>query len=243
MTISNTQCIARIERLFTVSVARSAAELAEVHRLRYQIYCTERHFLPGNDGWEMDAYDDHSVHVALRRRSGELIGTVRLVMGLERRPDTSFPMQVLCPDGLLGQLGLPIAKIGEVSRFAISRVRRDGDSRTDMLLRLALMRGVLQASIEAGVTHWCAIMEASLFRLLRQVGVDFIPIGAPIVYNGVRRAAVAEIAEVLVQSRDERPELWNYVTEDGRLATAELGYAAMPMPMPAPAWQPELMRA
>ncbi len=241
MSGSNSECIARIERSFTVNVARSAAELAEVHRLRYQVYCTERNFLPGNNGWEMDAFDDHSVHVALRRRSGELVGTVRLVTGLEHLPEASFPMQALCPDGLLGQLGLPIAKIGEISRFSISRVRRDGDSRIDMLLRLALMRGVLQASIEAGVTHWCAIMEASLFRLLRQVGVDFIPIGAPIIYNGVRRAAVAEIAEVLAQSRDERPELWNYVTEDGRLATPELGYAPMPMPMPA--WQAQRMSA
>lgn len=229
----HTKYIEAMERSFTVDILDSAAELAEVKRLRYQVYCTERGFLPGNDGLEEDEYDQHSVHVALRRRSGEIIGTVRLVVGREHRPDASFPMQALCRRGLLSELGLPIGRIGEVSRFAISRVRRDGDSRTDTLLRLALMRGVLQASIAAGVTHWCAIMEASLFRLLRQVGVDFIPIGAPIIYNGIRRAAVAEIAEVLTQSREERPELWDYVTEDGRLATPELGYAAMQVPVPA----------
>jgi N-acyl-L-homoserine lactone synthetase len=227
---SNQSCIASLERLFTVSLARTEEEIAEAQRLRYQVYCTERNFLPGCDGYETDDYDDRSVHVILRRRSGQMVGTVRLVTGLAEQPERSFPMQAVCRPGLLSELALPILQMGEVSRFAISRVRRDGDSRIDLLLRLALMRGLLEASTAAGVTYWCAVMEKSLFRLLRQASVHFIPVGEPIRYKGVRQAAVAEIADVLARSRIERAELWNYVTDGGRLAGAEFGFRASGIP-------------
>jgi len=228
-------CLDVMQRLFRVDIARTAEDIAEAQRLRYQVYCREHDFLSGEGGYEYDEYDGRSFHVLLRRRTGEVVGTVRLVTAMPGQPESSFPMQHVCRPNLLA--GLPIDKTGEISRFAISRQRRDMDSRTDMLLRLALMRGVLEASLEAGITHWCAVMENSLLRLLRQASVRFDPIGPAIEYKGLRQPAIANIGQILSRGEVERPEFWSYVTDGGRLAVPELGYRRLLPALQEPAME------
>src|SRR5262249_25727214 len=69
---------------------------AECSRVRPRIYCRERNFLPAADhpsGLEIDAYDASARHGLLRyRRTGEAVGTVRLVL----------------PHGAAGASGLPM---------------------------------------------------------------------------------------------------------------------------------------
>jgi hypothetical protein len=83
--------------------------------------------------------------------------------------------------------GLPKATIGEVSRFALPKDRGiciSADVRS--LLRLALIQGAVWLSAEAGHTHWLAVMEPTLLRLLRATGLHFVPVGPPVVYHGLR---------------------------------------------------------
>src|SRR5260221_736727 len=77
-----------------------AADTEQLHnecfRVRHQIYCSERQFLSAADnadGLERDEYDKHSLHALLRyRKTGEFVGTVRLVLPKRTTSDRTLPM-------------------------------------------------------------------------------------------------------------------------------------------------------
>jgi N-acyl-L-homoserine lactone synthetase len=184
------------DRDFEVGLVETQGALREAQRLRYQVFCLERGILPGRAGsaLETDEHDARSHHLVLRRRGdGELVGTVRFVVGSRDRPTTSFPMQRYCDPRLFRDL--PLETLGEISRLALSKRRRLPGCPSDALLRLLLMRGVLNVSGGLGLTHWCAIMECSLLRLLRATGVHFAPLG-PMEAYGLRQPSIAAIDTV-----------------------------------------------
>ena len=52
----------------------------EAYRLRYQVYSLERGFEPGDNGMEIDSFDDQSQHVLLlHRESDAVVGIVCLI--------------------------------------------------------------------------------------------------------------------------------------------------------------------
>ena len=108
---------------------------------------------------------------------------------------------------------LPLHSTAEVSRFALSKQRRSIGLPSDTLLRLGLMQGVLRVSSELRLTHWCAVMERSLLRLLQGVGVHFAPVGPLIELYGLRQPSIAEINTVLFRGRQQCPELYAFITE------------------------------
>lgn len=194
---------------FDVLVANTPSLIRKSFELRHQVYCVERRFLEGFGGLEYDGFDEHSEHLVLvSRRSRAVIGTVRLVRGIPSRPDRSYPMQLVSPSGLLREA--PLATTAEVSRFAISKERRNSISAP--LLRLALIQGLVRRSAELGITHWCAVMERSLLRLLAGSAIHFRPLGPSVEYHGIRQPCLTELAEMLDRVARERPELWAYLT-------------------------------
>ena len=57
--------------------------LEQSYRLRYQVYCVERQFLPVEDypdGLERDTFDRDSIHVGAVDTDGKVVGTARLVL-------------------------------------------------------------------------------------------------------------------------------------------------------------------
>jgi len=210
-----TDLAARISKLntdFRISIAKSQVDFTELHRLRYEVFCFQRRILIGQNGTEGDPYDATSRHVLLRRADGELVGTVRLVLPKPGSLDQSFPMQRVSDPVLLS--GIPLATTGEISRFCLSRDRRDSAEHADTVLRLGLMKGIARASAEARLTHWCAVMEKGLLRLLHLAAIRFEPVGPPIEYFGTRQPAVANIADVLRRGKLEQRPIWNYVTDN-----------------------------
>jgi N-acyl-L-homoserine lactone synthetase len=224
-------CLEAFKQSVTVCFVETRAELLEAQRLRHQVFCQEHLILDGKDGIEADQFDGRSRHIILRKHNGEIVGTARLVPCDTDRPFNSLPMQLVCPVETF--IGMPMATTGEISRFSISRERRDQGDRTDHLLRLGLMRGILEVSRELGVTHWCAAMELSLLRLLRYASIQFQAIGAPIDYRGLRQPAIARIGDVLERGYRERPAFWEYVTDGGRLHPAFGAAEAAPVGMAA----------
>ena len=98
----------------------------KVHELRYQVYVVERGFESPEDhpdGLECDVYDDHAAHTLLvDSASGRLAGTVRLILTRPGCPWGSLPIHRVCNDPMfLGTDHMPINRMGEVSRFCISR--------------------------------------------------------------------------------------------------------------------------
>jgi len=91
----------------------------DVHSLRYAVYCKEKGYLdPKNypDGQEYDEYDDYATNFAAFSKTGDIIGTVRLVCPKQQQ---RFPYQDFCtplPDVELP----PIGKAAEISRLIIS---------------------------------------------------------------------------------------------------------------------------
>ncbi len=207
----------------TVELATTRSALEEAQRLRFQVYCVERDFLTGQSGTEYDEYDPFSTHVVVRwRQTEEVVGTVRLILPEVRTTNEVFPIEHLC-DPLLFN-GLPMDTCGEVSRFALAKRAtkqvRDVSPAACSLLRLALIQGAILLSANAGHTHWLAVMEPTLLRLLRATGIEFDPLGPEVEYHGIRQPAVLELVPMLSRLAIERPVVWDFLTRSGTLYPA-----------------------
>ena len=201
---------------FYVATADSPKLLNEAYRLRHQVYCIERGFEASDSGLEIDAFNDHAPHVVVCRKADhEVIGTVRLVLPQFHKADFGLPIHSLCTSEL--GLHVPLHSSGEVSRFAVSKERRGMSSDATALLRLALVQGLVKISAEHGVTHWCAVMERSLLRLLRSSAINFEPVGQMVEHHGMRQPSVCCVSNVLHQMRIEQPAIWEFVTLGGTL--------------------------
>lgn len=213
--------IAAFDDEFVVQSAETASQITEALRLRHQVYCLERGYETATPaGIEQDDYDRLAYHViACDRRSGQVMGTLRLIP-----PDLSvprheaMPMRRVCGPALLRHL--PFETTAEVSRFAISKQRRVAVADSASLLRVGLVQGAVRLSRDLGMTHLCAVMERSLLRLMRATAVRFTAIGPAVEYHGIRQPCAAEIAVVLAEMAVAQPALWQLVTEGGALVTA-----------------------
>jgi N-acyl-L-homoserine lactone synthetase len=203
-------------RDFDVTIADTPAALEAAYRLRHQVYCVERGYEPGQGTIETDRFDPRAGHVLLTQRStGRVVGTVRVVAPALDGLTADLPMQRLCASDAFRPL--PRASTGEISRFSISKDLRDAACAGSMPLRLGLLQGVLRVSVDMGLTHWCAIMEHRLLRLLRVSAIHFQPLGPAIEHRGLRQPSWAGIDALLARIKRERPALWDYFTEGGSL--------------------------
>ena len=202
----------------SVELVDTEAALQDAFRLRYQVYCQERSFLDGQRGIETDHFDAHSRHALLRwRQTGEAIGTVRLVLPLGAHDQDDYPVEHVCNPAILH--GFPRYRTGEVSRFALSKqhsaVIRESSPETAALLRLSLLRGALWLSAEAGHSHWLAVMQPTLLRLLAGDGLHFKPLGPTVEYYGRRQPVIANLGAMLARAERDHPAVWSYLTRDG----------------------------
>ena len=226
--------------LFESIPADTPELLREAHLLRYQVYCVEHNYEdpaanPG--GLERDEFDEHSVQGILRHRpSGLVVGTVRLVL---HKPGARFgmlPIHKVCQDRRVHDPDhLPIARTCEMSRFAVSKMfrRRAGDGAygraesPDALaddprrmiphITLGLMTVALQMIIERGLDTVCAVMEPALLRMVARFGIHFETLGPPVLYHGWRQPCYTRVAAVLASVEARRPDIWEVVTDRGRL--------------------------
>ena len=217
--------IAAVRDELSVLSADTPELVRAAHRLRHQVFCVELGFKAGQNGLEMDEFDSRSRHVVLQQRqTGRVLGTVRLVLPSRKAPRDSFPVQRFCPSFVLPPIPTPTT--AEISRFTISRERFGLSPAAVPLMRLALFRGILKLSREAGLTHWLAVMEPRLLRLLRSTAVHFQPVGPLVEYHGMRQPAYANIDSLLSRGKYEQPQIWDFITDGGRLHRPEYRLAA-----------------
>jgi N-acyl amino acid synthase of PEP-CTERM/exosortase system len=176
--------------------------IEETYRLRYQVYCHERNFLPPEnypDGIETDVYDPYSVHIGVLNLQGGVVATARLV----ERSIIGLPMLDHCtvdPPDVIDSY--PRHGSVEVSRLAVSRQyrRRAGDGfygvqgpdparvgerRAGGEIVLELYKALYQASKRRGHTHWLMAAEKTLRRLVTKYGFPFVTIGPETDYYGM----------------------------------------------------------
>jgi N-acyl amino acid synthase of PEP-CTERM/exosortase system len=186
---------------------------------------------------ERDEFDSHAVHSLLvDRKTGDALGTVRLVLPLSDAPHNSFAVQKLSDHPMLkGSRNLPLHATGEVSRFSLLRESsrraaaakngaRTGRSDSEAplhpcgpLMRLGLLQMLVRMSVQNGITHWLAVMEPKLVRMLSAMGLQFEPFGELVEYHGWRQPCVCNLFEMLQHMKHNRPAFWNVLTDGGTL--------------------------
>jgi N-acyl amino acid synthase of PEP-CTERM/exosortase system len=195
------------------------------------------------DGMESDDYDCRSVHgIVCHRSSGVTAATVRLVLPDMDNPEVHFPIEKNCSDSLVSAplllKGIPRQSIAEISRFAVSKnfKRRLGEAgsvagigpdhekyvkqdpsgkRVIPHLIVGLFVAIVKLSAEHHITHWYAVMDVSLLRLLNRFGINFMSIGAPVDYHGLRQPCFGRIDDVLAGIWNKRFDIWQLITADG----------------------------
>lgn len=225
---------------FDAQVAKTDELRDTAFRLRYRVYCIENPFEDPSanpDGREIDEFDAHAAHSLLTYRPNATpAGTVRLVLPRTDDLNNSFALQRVCQDPLLKDpVRFPVKTMAEVSRFCISKEfrRRWNDSAfagddlggTEMSideerrilphLSLGLIESLVRMSVENGITHWCAVMEPTLLRLLTRLGIHFQPIGPIIEYHGRRQPCYVPLVTMLARVQQERPDVWDVITRAG----------------------------
>ena len=221
---------------FETHPSRTPQLLDTAFRLRYGVYCIENAFEDRTayaDGREWDEFDQRSAHsLLIYRPTGTPAGTVRLVLPLRADLQNSFALQRVCRHPFVNDRSMfPIERMAEVSRFCISKeFRRRWDDGTGIgsemsaeeerrilpHLSLGLIESLIRMSIDHHVTHWCAVMEPALLRLLARLGIHFKPIGPLIEYHGRRQPCYISLDVLLPRMRRERPDVWDLVTRGGR---------------------------
>jgi N-acyl amino acid synthase of PEP-CTERM/exosortase system len=206
--------------------------LKEIFRLRYEVYCLERHYLEPEEFQECletDEYDDCSIHFAAYTLDDTIVGTVRLVQPLLHQ---DYPFASHCqtfPDFVAPAR----ESAAEISRLVVRKTyrRRRGDSmegisqdflekgspgsikphssvRRDKrgnspILLLGMYREMYRYSRQNGIRYWYAAMERSLARSLEKMGFRFVPIGPQVDYYGPVTPHMADLDELLERLRSE----------------------------------------
>jgi N-acyl amino acid synthase of PEP-CTERM/exosortase system len=235
-----TDMLTRYNDFFRTQRAVSPALVRLAQAIRYQVYCLERKFeneAEHGDRLESDAFDGAAVHsLIFHRPTAEAIGTARLIplSGM----DVLQPIrQLLRENGLRARDHLPLATTAEISRFAISnkfrRRRCDNGSEANAgevfapecrsnLPCLGLVQELVRQSMARGLTHWAAVMEPKLLRMLAAMGIHFTPLGPLVDHHGLRQPSYCNLSEMLERLKSERPDHWLVVTDGGALMP---GYA------------------
>lgn len=217
--LEGARSLLRYKAYFRTEAVTSIDLLRMAYSLRYQVYCLERNFeSPAHfpDRLETDQYDAQSVHgILFYRPSDKAIGTSRLIL-----PNgAALPVHsVLGPSHSLTGSRWAGAKPAEISRFAISRAFRPDKGVHSRLPCLGLAQILLRLSRSHGVTHWVAMMEPALLRMLAAMGIEFTPIGPLVSYHGLRQPCGCKIARMLDTLRQRNPAHWHIVTDGGRLS-------------------------
>jgi N-acyl amino acid synthase of PEP-CTERM/exosortase system len=210
--------------------ALDSAIAQEMFRLRYEVYCLERGFLPADDfdkGLEIDEFDVHSTHFGGYNMENLIVGSVRLVQPPEA---IQFPFEQHCPvfedfifppreqsseisrlvvrktyrrrrgDSLQGISKQFMDKENAAVRPSLGGRRRNGDSPR---LLLGLYREMYRHSRATGVRYWYAAMERSLAFSLRKMGFKFVPIGPATDYYGPVTPFMVDLDELNETLRKE----------------------------------------
>jgi len=84
-------------------------------------------------------------------------------------------------------------------------------------LPLGLIKSCVEMSVREGMTHWAAVMEPALLRLLTRLGIYFNPLGSLVEYHGRRQPCWVDVGAMLARVHAERPDVWEVITDGGRL--------------------------
>lgn len=220
---------------FPSQLVKDSTSLKKIYQLRYDVYCLQKKFLdPGDypDKIETDVFDPHSLHFAAFDDLGNALGTLRLVMN----SSFGFPMINYCelnvPDNIL-------KNAGEISRLAVNKIirKRQSDGEYGMAVGrgavderpsvrpddnrrrhrpeivVGLYKSLYQESRRHGISHWLAVMEPGLLKLLKRFHFNFDPIGPEFDYFGPVRPYMVSLESIEDQVYEKSKEFYKTFVE------------------------------
>jgi N-acyl amino acid synthase of PEP-CTERM/exosortase system len=72
-------------------------------------------------------------------------------------------------------------------------------------------------SAKFGITHWYAVMEPTLNRLLQRFNADLKPIGPAVDYYGIRQPCFDTVDDMLARAFQKNRDIWDLVTDEGKI--------------------------
>lgn len=238
---------AAFHEYFEVIIADTPALLKNVFNLRYRVLCVDNKYPDIDassypDELESDEYDSRSLHLLLRHKpSNTFIGTTRLILSNSSDTDQRFPVELhtqFYP--AYANMNLQRQHTAEVSRFATLRdfFRRKDDfhfvigkssKQSDESGRrrfphpmLGLAIGIIQICAKYDMYYLFSAMDPALNRLFGFYGMQFEPIGPLVNYHGLRRPYYACLINALERMYKNYPDIWELVTDNGRVWPANL---------------------
>jgi N-acyl amino acid synthase of PEP-CTERM/exosortase system len=230
------------ESFFETTLAETDEQRRSAYRLRYEVYCVEHPFEDPEqnpNGMESDANDASALHSLLvHRASGSVVGTARLILPKSDQGRFTLPIRDVCRHELLlrDSPTLPWGLAAEVSRFAISKTLRrrasdqsgettsvgsfslgDDPRRVIPNASLGLIQATTAMLAKAGAKYLCAVMEPTLLRMLKRLGLHFTHLGPLVEYHGQRQPCYADWDALLARVWVERRDVWELITRDGEL--------------------------
>lgn len=192
-------------------IADSAELRSAVYRLRHQVYCEELKFEDVRAGYEEnDDFDSRSIHCFIKHLStGKLAGTVRLITS--RNDEELLPIEKFCMHSITHKDIHPNnfrrEEICEISRLAVPADFRKravdkyagvatgvineatfsaNELRCFPYIAICLYLSTIAMSYHTKRFHGFVMMEPRLARSLSFVGINFIQLGEPVDYHGLR---------------------------------------------------------
>jgi putative PEP-CTERM/exosortase system-associated acyltransferase len=201
--------------------------MEEAFRLRYKVYCEEKHFLASADypnGIEFDEFDDYATHLMVHGRDGSLVGYMRVLDGSGPQ---GFPMFA---HGLTVHEDFQVPEQGQAVEISRMIVRSDyrhefrsteaGFHASDLpsprarnasdLVQLQLLRETYHHAVRQGADWVFAAMEPTLHRKFRMMGMPFGPIGPAADYYGEVRPYAMNLRTMVATLRERFPETLSF---------------------------------
>lgn len=223
------------DQYFEIRVASDQQLREESFRIRHQVYSDELGWEPvSQDGLEKDECDPYSVSILLiHKRTGLYAGTVRYVIPPITDPTKQLPFELHCLDTLQRDVVdpdcLPRGSFGEVSRLAVPdsfRRRKDERNKPFVIpeikedvafseeekrnfpnIAIGLYTSALALAGLCNHTHSFVVVERSLCRMMKRLGLHFVQCGDEMEYQGKRAIYYLHSDDFLTRLTPEMREL------------------------------------
>ena len=225
------------KKYFLVELARTTKQKNKVYTIRYNVYCKEFAYEPIEcypDEKEYDEYDEYSMHSLITHKSSKIpAACVRLVPAFDQghNLDVKLPFEKYCTESLdmefINKLDFDPKTKCEVSRLAVDGLFRrrssetltrfgainmkfsEEEQRAFPLLAVATFLLAIGLTELSDKTNMFAMMEPSLYRLLKRFGIVFQKAGKNINYHGIRALYFMTTQSALNNMRSELLELYH----------------------------------
>jgi N-acyl-L-homoserine lactone synthetase len=192
-------------------IAESQSELKSCYRMRYQVYCQEKHWLSGSnfsDGLETDEYDEKAINVIAYDEDFKPAGTMRI---LQKKEYGTLPFYN--HPGFAGK-ELNLQNLAELSRFIVTA------EKNRYYILKGLIRLIYQTSRKLGIDYWVFVSEPGMVRFLERFKYYFDPICNPSkYYGGFTLAALCDIGKTEAIWKKQDQEALRFNMEESSILT------------------------